>query len=578
MFNKNIVIIFLILSGTLSALAIAEISLQIVRGDPRTRLFADPRVYFNYEPYRTVFRKAKNAQGSTGYFPQRTGLCNPEPFTLRKPPSLRRIVIIGESTAGTFARSKEELRTALRQRLPSLDFEVLNCSMGAYDSSRIVPIAEEVVNYDPDLLLVFMGNNLWDEAFRKNWLLSRPSFRYIYERSWIVRELFARFQRDVWDWKPGGDRNAYFRNNYESIVTLAGSRGIPVVLYRMPANLRDFPPGIGMGEFLSKDRMLVRMAMERGDHRKALALLRAMKGNGAYASDAYLYFMMGKAYEKLKDPAAAREAYLASVTLDADPGLRCDPVRNDIIETLAKKYDCPVVAIDRLFYSLVPGGIAGNDIFFDYCHWDVPLNDVIIRETVRRIEEYNETHERPILAERSLWEQGPRAADTDYSGKKLRDRIFFGGQHYTRHAYYKAIDEAIRGDVERSVYFFQRIYQLAPGMLERYDERFERALFEFVHRGYGFPEIDHATAWPRVWACKGEMYRRNGEYAKALACFQRSITEEPGQTMAYVLEGLTYRAMKDENRARAAWKKAASQDDGFKWLLETGGKLISSGG
>jgi tetratricopeptide (TPR) repeat protein len=71
-----------------------------------------------------------------------------------------------------------------------------------------------------------------------------------------------------------------------------------------------------------------------------------------------------------------------------------------------------------------------------------------------------------------------------------------------------------------------------------------------------------------VWNGQGEMYRRSGDYRKALACFRRSIQEKPEQTDAYLLEGLTYWMMKDGARARQDWAKAASRNTAFQWLCD----------
>jgi hypothetical protein len=74
-----------------------------------------------------------------------------------------RIFVLGESAAaGTpdpsfgFARI---LDVMLRQRHPGTDFEVINAAMRGINSHIVRRIAQECLQYEPDLLLLYMGNN-----------------------------------------------------------------------------------------------------------------------------------------------------------------------------------------------------------------------------------------------------------------------------------------------------------------------------------------------------------------------------------------------------------------------------------
>jgi len=84
-------------------------------------------------------------------------------FPVRKTPGSYRIFILGASAAFgypdaafSFARYLEVM---LRQQFPGVRFEVINTSMVAINSHVVLPIAQECAEYDPDLFIVYLGNN-----------------------------------------------------------------------------------------------------------------------------------------------------------------------------------------------------------------------------------------------------------------------------------------------------------------------------------------------------------------------------------------------------------------------------------
>ena len=87
----------------------------------------------------------------------------PARLAARKPADALRIFILGESAAmGTpdpsfgFARILEVM---LRRAYPGRRFEVVNAAVRGINSHVILPIARECAEHDPDLLIVYMGNN-----------------------------------------------------------------------------------------------------------------------------------------------------------------------------------------------------------------------------------------------------------------------------------------------------------------------------------------------------------------------------------------------------------------------------------
>ena len=80
-----------------------------------------------------------------------------------KPPGTYRIFVLGESAAmgdpdPAYAFSRY-LDVMLRERYPSMKFEVVNTGSVAINSHVLLPIAEGLAKERPDLFIIYSGNN-----------------------------------------------------------------------------------------------------------------------------------------------------------------------------------------------------------------------------------------------------------------------------------------------------------------------------------------------------------------------------------------------------------------------------------
>lgn len=88
---------------------------------------------------------------------------SPVPFRVAATSGAVRVVVLGESAAmgdpvPAFGLPRQ-LEVLLRGRFPKVRFEVINAAMTAIDSSVIVDIARDIGRLDPDIVVVYMGNN-----------------------------------------------------------------------------------------------------------------------------------------------------------------------------------------------------------------------------------------------------------------------------------------------------------------------------------------------------------------------------------------------------------------------------------
>ncbi|HEY4289040.1 MAG TPA: tetratricopeptide repeat protein [Puia sp.] len=89
---------------------------------------------------------------------------NIEPFAVKKAAGTFRIFILGESTTagypyfhnGSFHRW---LQFRLMHEFPQLHFEVINVSLTAVNSWTVLDFGKQVINYQPDAVLIYTGHN-----------------------------------------------------------------------------------------------------------------------------------------------------------------------------------------------------------------------------------------------------------------------------------------------------------------------------------------------------------------------------------------------------------------------------------
>jgi hypothetical protein len=87
-----------------------------------------------------------------------------EPFSVLKSPNTFRIFVLGESTTagypyfhnGSFHRW---LKYRLMRQYPGMHFEVVNVSLTAVNSYTVLDFGKQVVHYQPDAVLVYVGHN-----------------------------------------------------------------------------------------------------------------------------------------------------------------------------------------------------------------------------------------------------------------------------------------------------------------------------------------------------------------------------------------------------------------------------------
>lgn len=321
--------------------------------------------------------------GSGVYVPQRE-LAQLARFSMPKPPGVKRAFIVGESVAvllgaGNTAAARERgvkawLARNFRagpapEKKPGM--EVINCGMGGYESRRINDIAQEVLAYGPDLLVVMSGNN--------ERLESCPGASYeLARRQYRLLERYYSLKAGPLEAAKLASLKMH-RGMLERMARSAKKAGVPVVLCTLPANVLDMPPHaelpLGNDSFAAGYRLFHEKKYGPALEKFRAALARSPR-------DGFFNFYAGKALAALGRWGEARERLVSALENDPAPG-RAVAARNTMIREVAAAEGACVADLDALFARKAAGRLPGFADFTDGVHWRPAHNQAVWEEIFR---------------------------------------------------------------------------------------------------------------------------------------------------------------------------------------------------
>lgn len=351
--------------------------------------------------------------------PRRTRTANPMALEIPKEKDALRIFVLGGSAAQgdpdpSFSISRF-LQCYLESTQPGRRLEIYNAAMTAVDSGVMARAAEDLVDLEPDLLILYFGNNefigpsglaagpgLSRQALRmKQGLLAyRPAqllAGMAWKRkaragklpSWEGLETFSHLEINPAD--PMVDLiHRQFRSNLETIVRTAARRGIPVLLSTVAVNLSGCPP-FGTTRDDATKALLDQVGEMEATGRLEEALKRL---DGAdVPDDAMLEFRRGRILRALATVGSepdhplqqAREAFGRARDLDR-LRIRADSEINRILRKEAEA--APTAYLADVEQALNSGStIPGNELFYDHVHFSFAGADMAAREIFRAMRE-----------------------------------------------------------------------------------------------------------------------------------------------------------------------------------------------
>jgi len=342
-------------------------------------------------------------------------------ITASKPPGTYRIFVLGESAAmsdpdSAYAFSRY-LEVMLRERFPSMRFEVVNTGSVAINSHVVLPIAKELASQRPDLFIIYSGNNEVVGPYGAGTMLtsaglSMPLARgSIFYHSTRIGQFLTRLGTQKQEWRgmemfldkqvPASSPSmkhvyANYEQNLRETVAAAREAGAKVIVATAATNLRDCAPFASLHkEGLKQDELNSWIAaVQQGDqleqsNQPAEALKQYSLAAGVDDEYAELEFRIARSYQAVGDFKSAREHYLRARDLDA-LRFRADSRINEINRSVAATFPEGVVLVDaeKILSDASPDGIIGSEFIYEHVHLTPEGNYLLARSMFLQVVKY----------------------------------------------------------------------------------------------------------------------------------------------------------------------------------------------
>jgi len=343
-------------------------------------------------------------------------------FPVTKEPGTIRVFCLGGSASAGWPHPVSEIYNAFLQRAlerayPGRKFEVINASAHAYASYRVRMIFNNVINFDPDLIVIYSGNNEFLE--KRTYNTGRESFDRVARSSRNLRvvrlleysvkrwknpesslsgisrehinfEMWTKIAREALTLREDPEQyeqlKKHYHYNISKMVESAAEHKVPVVLLTVPVNLRDWHPNVSLnrleGSALVNWRNFYyagRRGLLEGDYAAAeKAFNQALELEPIHAEVTYY---LARTYEKQERYAEAAETYIKAKDLDHNP-FRAMSDFNESIKQIADEYPNAYLAdAFNAFMKASEPYAPGFNLLLDYVH-PHKVGNVLIASTV----------------------------------------------------------------------------------------------------------------------------------------------------------------------------------------------------
>ena len=348
----------------------------------------------------------------------RSKFFNKQQFVKKKPPGTYRIFCLGGST--TYGRPYDDTTSFsgwLRELLPEVDkdknWEVINAGGISYASYRIAHLMEELVNYQPDLFIIYTGHNEFLEERTYKKIKEIPSaVKHVAAflaktRTWSVMQTSLQklgISPGLGEDKPSnlaGEVTAildnsvglesytrdvtlkknvlkHFRLSLERMVAMARSANAQVIFVTPASNLKDCSPfkseyGTGLKpEDQQHLKELLSKAINEFQQKNLNAALQLVESAASMdPQHATLQFLRGKILFDLQRFSEAERAFRLARDEDIVPLRALTPMRQ-IVMRVAREQKVDVVdyvdLLKRLILQAKGHDITGQEFFLDHVH------------------------------------------------------------------------------------------------------------------------------------------------------------------------------------------------------------------
>jgi tetratricopeptide (TPR) repeat protein len=508
-----------------------------------------------------------NIQFAWRFFPQNIAReSNPYVFPEDKSDNTYRIFVMGASAAagipdGSFCFGRI-LQVMLRQQYPQVNFEVITTAMPAINSHVVLEIAKDCARHQPDLFIVYMGNNevvgpygagtvfaplstslsfiRFDMALKATKigqvitnLLGVVSTKKNIPKIWRGLEMFLEKQI------PADDPRLetvyqHFKRNLEDIRGAARKSNSRIIFCTVGSNLKDSPPfaSLHRPDLAETDQKnweeIYQQAVvyeSGGNYAKAVEMyLAAAEIDDRYAD---LQFRLGRCFWAMGEYDEAREKFIRARDLDT-LRFRADTRINRIIREIAdKKTKEGVYLVDaaKVFEKNSPYETPGEELFYEHVHMNFTGTYLLAKAIFEQAEETLPERINRYKAEQQLSSEAECARYLAYTAW---DR-------------YKIANEILNGYIKQApftnqLYHEQRVSQMEQ-KLKALKAYLSPEVFNEVEAQYRWAIEQNQSDWWPHWKY-GELMEELGNYNAAAEQYRFVLNFVPHRYDAYAKLGL----------------------------------------
>ena len=562
------------LAATLLFFVLLECALALV-GVAATIDLSDP--FVGFEGSSPLFVPDEASDDSSQMITAKNKLAwfNEQSFSRSKPPDVRRVFCLGGST--TYGRPYDDttsfagwLRELLPIAAPEDKWEVINAGGVSYASYRVARVTQELLQYEPDLFIVYTGHNefleerTYGEIKRASALRSFLVSSIAQTRTGTLARQLLVGQRDeqhdgrfhfsddvdtVLDHTVGPTTYrrdveqrrrivGHFEANLARIVTMTRTAGVPVVLVTPASNLKDSLPFKSQHSDELSDKTLhewtrqfekARRLEQDGDPAVALAAYR--RAADLDPQFAEVHWRTGRVLLQLEQFDQAHAAFWMAVDEDVCP-LRAVSEISQVVRRTAERLNVPLVDFEQLVAEQCRQQLghssAGRDLFLDHVHPTIATNGQLAAAIVEKLSDAGIIDVDSALTTQQIVDTA-RQIDSRIDARQhaialrnLAKVLNWAGKHREAGSLAMRAVEQLPDDPESLV--LSAAYLSETGRVEKAIEHYRRAL---QHRP------DYATAHQMLGAALVD----RGELNEALTHFAEFTRLRPDDSHAWQLIG-----------------------------------------
>lgn len=326
------------------------------------------------------------------------------------PANRYRVVFVGASTVQGFPHPRRLaaasfLQAMLADAWPEREVEVVNLGITSIASFAVAQVVEDALVLSPDLVVVYTGHNEFYGLYgagrhqRLQYFLRQLHLTHLVdeliggigtrdEPTDLIKMAAARGEVPLHgSGRATAEQN--LRGNLRRVSQLCERAQVPLVLCTIVANDAGFAPvGSTEGDEVWEAQVeQAAQALTRGyvAPEDAEDALQQLEQAAALSSEhAWLWYLQGRALERLGRDAQAQRAFRKARDLDTMPW-RAPTAHNAVIRAVAKEHGAVLADVEAAFVDAAPAQGVGWEWMVDHVHFSVAGQALLARTVLHSV-------------------------------------------------------------------------------------------------------------------------------------------------------------------------------------------------